>query len=81
MVVLRIDASNFMHFPVGLMNKFLCELAVNENPMVLQYVPTNMIDENLCVIAVKKNPDALQSVPDKYKTSEFYEKVIMKSGH
>lgn len=57
-------------------NKDLCELAVSQNGLALQYVPEKLRSMYICLRACKENQDALEFVPDSVLQSvEFIKNV------
>ena len=58
-LILEVIAEEHLTYP-------LCETAIENNGMNLQYVPIELIDRNLCEWAVKNDPLSLEYVPKKF---------------
>ena len=58
----------------------LCELAVKQNGLALEYVPENIINKELCEIAVQKDGRSLEFIPEKLRTPELCELAVKQDG-
>lgn len=76
-LILEVIAEEHLTYP-------LCETAIENNGMNLQYVPIELIDRNLCELAVKNDPLSLEYVPKKFlrgkKGKELCELAISLDG-
>jgi len=58
----------------------LCEIAVNQNPLALQYVPLPLRSLELCTNAITQNGNAIKYVPTEIQSPELYTKVVAQDG-
>jgi hypothetical protein len=52
-------------------NKTVCEVAVECDGLLLEYVPENIINYNICELAIRQNREAIQYVPKKIMNYEL----------
>lgn len=81
------DGNALKHASKKLITPELCEIALKENGLALQFVPDKIIStagtewvEDICKIAVPKDGLALQYVPDDKKTKEIVTAAIGNDG-
>ena len=54
----------------------LCEVAVKQNPLALQYASRKCLNSKICLTAVKKNGQAFRYVPDQFITKHICELAV-----
>lgn len=53
-----------------------CKIAVDQNPLALQFVSGKCMDSDLCLAAVKKDKQAFRYVPSQYVTKKMCELAV-----
>jgi len=50
----------------------LCSIAVQNNPMAIQYVPINMLNREICLSALDKSKEVMKYIPSDMNITEDY---------
>jgi hypothetical protein len=58
----------------------LCEIAVNENPLAIQYIPKHFMSKEMIEKVLEKNSSCVSFIPEELLTDNLYKNVLNKNG-
>ena len=77
-VAVSVNYEILENVPKELLDKKLCLIAFNSNPLAIEYIPREFIDKELCNLAISKDVFTIKYIPYEFQDKNMVDKIKLK---